>query len=106
MILLLPAEKSASALEASLTLARHLSDAGHPARVDDEVLGAEDHPVVGVTWLDADRFCKWLGRSLPTEAPWEAAAPGSRARVGRTGRTTRHAASDRRSRVGRRTPSS
>ncbi|MFO0724898.1 MAG: SUMF1/EgtB/PvdO family nonheme iron enzyme [Myxococcota bacterium] len=44
--------------------------------LDDEVLGADDHPVVGVTWLDADRFCRWLGRALPTEAQWEAAARG------------------------------
>lgn len=41
MILLLPAEKSASALEASLTLARHLSDAGHLARVDAALLPEE-----------------------------------------------------------------
>lgn len=48
-----------------------------PRYWDDKEWHLPEHPVVGVSFYEAEAYAKWAGKSLPTEQQWERAARGT-----------------------------
>jgi formylglycine-generating enzyme required for sulfatase activity len=52
------------------------ADWRHPLGPGSSIEEIEDHPVVHISYQDAEAYARWAGKALPSEAEWEFAARG------------------------------
>lgn len=66
-------------VEAGFCTAPDFTGSGSEPKIQDryEDGGYSDYPMIEIQWAQAQRYCQWRGRRLPTEAEWERAARGT-----------------------------
>lgn len=60
---------------------RHENNITQPGYWDEDKWNRPEHPVVGVSYYEAEAYAKWAGKELPTEEQWERTARGTDGRT-------------------------